>query len=472
MRAGVLSLVVLLGCSTDTDDVALLVDLRTDYSPGIDFFGVTTGFVNETGIVTEGQALPAFLGSGDAFIDGRRVAELVGVQGEISVEVSLLDRFGAVIDDRTVRVTVSQTTAVTVVISRTCRNRDCPGAGDDPLATECRGSLCVDPRCAPELPELCPEDECRTDGECVSAPGGCANAVCVSGVCLFRPDDGVCSSDERCDVELGCVPLPGQVVSGCQENCTQRFDSPGIFTYEVPRGCGAITAKVWGAGGGQGERTIQLGAAGGYGQATWGADAATYQVVVGGPGQNGVDAMPGAGGMPGGGGAGGGGNFGGGGGGGFSGIFDGAIDQTTAWIIAGGGGGSGGAHIGTPGAGGGMVGQAADNRLPTGGTQTEGGMPSGNVAIGVPGSALQGGAGGDRNDGGGGGGGGYFGGGGASGADNNARGGGGGSGYARPEAVGAILIAGDGRTPAQMDDPDRGLAADPSQPGRVILFCE
>lgn len=273
------------------------------------------------------------------------------------------------------------------------------------------------------------------------------------------------------------------------EGGSAPYSTAGTDTFVVPDGITAITVKAWGAGGGGGGGgNGSLGGVGGAG----GFSTSTISVTP-----NELLTVS----VGGGGGGGGGGNSGaGGGGGGYSGVSRGS----TRLVIAGGGAGGGGGGTngsnvgGAGGAGGGESGQDGWNSGTSGGggggTQYSGGAGgAGSTNRGSPGSWLQGGDGGDgrnstwgadggANNGGtsgggnggardvsnryagaGGGGGGYYGGGGGTGSTSRtgAAGGGGGSSYAT--GVGISTLAGDGDTPGNADDSDRGEAGNPGQ---------
>ena len=178
-------------------------------------------------------------------------------------------------------------------------------------------------------------------------------------------------------------------------------------------------------------------------------------------------------------------------GGGLSGIFSSStINQSTARLIAGGGGGGappvGGSGSATGGAGGGPSGGGGGNSPDSvtgstgggGGTQSGGGgAGGGSGTAATPGSALQGGTGGQGSgtypnwSGGGGGGGGYYGGGGGGGGDDYgsgtraASGGGGGSGYVHSSVINGFT----GGFASGQSHPDRGGAGSPQNPGRIVL---
>lgn len=509
------------GCGTDHADLA--VDLKTDLTPGVEFVAVraTLSGVGRDDARTVAALLP------DGFEAGRRIAEYAALTpGNYTLTTDLLDVHATVVVRRTTLLTLDESLAITVLVSRGCRGVTCPAPGDPPERTTCSGTRCVDPRCSDATPELCMPD-CTAASDCAPR-AACASATCDRGVCLYL-DDGSCGASARCDPDVGCTPLPGECapplarcgtgaattcvdtasdpancgrcgnactapadavptcgLSGCGFSCVAghyncdgacattpcatALTTAGMTTYHVPAACTTLAVRAWGAGAGEAQGG-SLAAAGGFAFArvdvTPGED---LTVVVAGPGGTSTSGAGGSGGVPGGG-AGGTAGRGGGGGGGFSGVFRGAMTQANALVIAGGGGGPGAGTTGSGhgGAGGGATGEANVGAGAGGpGTQTAGG--AGGAAPATAGTALMGGIGGPRSDGGGGGGGGYFGGGGGQGASTDGGGGGGGSGYANGRDV--VLITGQGTVPANADDPDRGTAGSPGRPGAVFLSCE
>jgi LruC domain-containing protein len=262
-------------------------------------------------------------------------------------------------------------------------------------------------------------------------------------------------------------------LSGSASTCSsapQAFAPTGANqTLVVPSGCGTLSVKLWGAGGGGASA-----GAGGAGGAAFGSFPATpgesLTIIVGG---------------------GGGGHWHGGGGGGRSEIRRG----TTSLIIAGGGGGaSGGSFTNDGGGGGGLTGgngTATSGRggAGSGGSQTAGGSGGWGNSNGAAGTQYSGGnAGGGSGCGGfggggnschpsvhagGGGGGGWWGGGGGGHRSDHlgtsGGGGGGGSGYLNAGAgvTGTLHAGGVGSAVGQSGDADRSGAG----PGGCVNGC-
>lgn len=189
----------------DGDDSALLVDLRTDYVPGLDFVTVEVS-ATPAGATTE---LPSSrtVSTRDSFLPvGSRVAEYRGIPaGTTSVRVRLRSRSGAFVGEGRVVVDIQGQNGVTVVISRSCMDIVCPL--DDPGATACYGGRCVTPDCRPGDMTTCGEAECSADTECTPS-ASCGIGRCVDGVCFADRDDSACGAMEICDPATGCVGAP------------------------------------------------------------------------------------------------------------------------------------------------------------------------------------------------------------------------------------------------------------------------
>jgi hypothetical protein len=196
-----LALVFAFACD-GSDQAVLVVDLRTDLLPGVEFGRVDTTVTIGS---DERGALPFATSVGESFTSGQRVAEISELpKGTASVRVSLRDGSGAEVASRTTRVQIVGDTGVVVIIGRRCLTTVCPGAGDDPSATECSGGQCVPPTCR-SGDRSCGPNECTADGDCATA-AACVSGVCASGECLAVADDGSCAADELCDPDRGCVP--------------------------------------------------------------------------------------------------------------------------------------------------------------------------------------------------------------------------------------------------------------------------
>lgn len=189
-----LLLLCLAGCESEA---VLVVSLRTDLVGGLEVDRAAT-------VVDDGTMASTPLSAADDLIGGRRVAELSVAPGRrrVTVELSGPDGFVA---RRTLLVDVRGATAVTAVITRSCRGVTCPEASDA-AATECLGGVCVPPECTPETPEFCPVAECEAPADCASGPM-CTAPVCLGGACGLRADASACEGGV-CDPDEGCVDAP------------------------------------------------------------------------------------------------------------------------------------------------------------------------------------------------------------------------------------------------------------------------
>lgn len=181
------------GC--DGGGVALYVDLRTDIVPGAELAVVETR-VEDTGATRESAAL-----RGDDFLAGRRIAEIEGLppSRERRVIVRLLDANRQEIARRAVQVDHRQDRILTVLVTRSCRDVDCP-EGESCFAGQCQ-------------PEACATDRTECTGQCSSAmdcpPSSCSLVTCETGACFYAPQPGACGPGTYCDAERGCVVDPG-----------------------------------------------------------------------------------------------------------------------------------------------------------------------------------------------------------------------------------------------------------------------
>jgi len=216
----------LLGCASN--DTSLIVDLRTDLVPGYQFTGITTVVRYADGSAAQLAEERSFAMPGEDYLAGVRIAELDDIPtGMLAIEVTLYDNLNTPVIDRTVLVRLDSATAVTVLITDSCRDVTCPGAGDDPSLSACVGGRCVDPRCSPESPEFCGEGGCGTDADCVTN-AACAVPMCLSNECFAVADDSRCDPSELCDLREGCVLRPdvdaGPSCPTTETACTDGMD--------------------------------------------------------------------------------------------------------------------------------------------------------------------------------------------------------------------------------------------------------
>lgn len=220
----------------------LLIDLRTDIAPNIEFDEVRTTIEVSSREVTHGVQLSA------DYPTGVRVAEFADLPpGDTRVLVELLLRGGVVLS-RPLRVQVDGVVGITVVATRDCRGVSCA----DPAAQACLGGSCVAEECTPETPSACPSaPDCESDMECEAA-SACAAVSCNAGVCFEVPDAMSCAVDEVCSVESGCIDRP--LVFAAPTSLADlapgalRADDPALpadelelfFDVELPTGSGEI----------------------------------------------------------------------------------------------------------------------------------------------------------------------------------------------------------------------------------------
>lgn len=207
------SAILLTAC--DPPSPIMLVDLRTDLQPGVEFTEIVVELsqvplppigIDQTSVVARGTVAMT-----DEFLaTPGRVAELADhPAGSYELRVSLLARApGAsepsVFIARRVLVELRENLIVTVLITRSCVDVVCPRDGDEPSLTECLGGECVDPSCSPETPELCPPPACESDADCPDRVLACEVPQCIEGACYGTP---TCAEDEYCHASGSCQPI-------------------------------------------------------------------------------------------------------------------------------------------------------------------------------------------------------------------------------------------------------------------------
>lgn len=194
-RLATMVLLGALGC--DPGNHTLVVDVRTDLTPGVevDAFEV---------ILDDGAPRRVPLPAGD-LLAGARLAELGSVPpGDHVVRVRAL-LAEVVVVERPIAVELRDDRAITAVLARDCVDVDC--TGDANLA--CLAGSCVDWACTPETPERCPTPACAADADC-PARASCAEAACVAGACLYAELAGACGDGLACDPDAGCCDATGR----------------------------------------------------------------------------------------------------------------------------------------------------------------------------------------------------------------------------------------------------------------------
>lgn len=182
---------VVLLCACGDSETALLVYLRTDYTPAeLESFELSL-------VGAETRTLET-MPRGD-LLEGVLVAELHVGNGRHRVRGRAFSPSEQVLQSREVLVLVEGRTAITIVMTRSCESIVCSGEG----RTECVGGECVSPECTPETPDACGATGCEDTTDC-SPTLACGAARCVAGVCLETLDDGRCTSQATCTRD-GCV---------------------------------------------------------------------------------------------------------------------------------------------------------------------------------------------------------------------------------------------------------------------------
>lgn len=218
--AGVLLLAVG-GCATEETGHQLRVDLITDFLPASEFDAVRVSI----GLGDVRENFAHVVDPSRDYVRGVALGDIRVPPSEQAIEVSLFQDGAPVIARQVSVIVQSAVTVATVVITRDCRGVMCPGLGN-PLLASCLGGQCADPRCTVETPEFCPEGTCFADADCPMH--ACARATCITGACLFDPDDSMCESGQRCDVELECVE--GDLDAGAQDAGMPDARTPDAFT--------------------------------------------------------------------------------------------------------------------------------------------------------------------------------------------------------------------------------------------------
>ena len=219
----------MLSCADGAGEFELIVELRTDLTPGSEFVGVrtevsTVDFTSDTGARREEIIATTALD----FVSGERVATFESIPGgEVHLRVSTLGPGGEVIVARRVLLVLDEDSGVIVLVTRECKDVVC-----EPAET-CFAGACVDPRCSDANPELC-VSECAGDAECGAAP--CAEASCVRGACFAVARDDRCDMSELCDPEAGCLPREACDPARCADDnpCTEDSCAPDGSCLNVP----------------------------------------------------------------------------------------------------------------------------------------------------------------------------------------------------------------------------------------------
>ena len=247
MLARTTALVALLLSACPAAQLGLVVELRTDFVPGVEFVAVrTTAYASHPSAgadpVREARE-PAL--RGQDFLGGGRVAELDVEKGRLYVEVELMAADGTVIAQRIASVETTTTRALILVVSRSCRGVACAD-----------GEACVSGLCVPCEDGAC-NDGCSSDSQCDTPLSDCAEARCIEGSCYVATLSGACATDQWCNPDIGCMALPempdGGAVDGggvdagpCTPSCSGLSCGPDPVCGTSCGGCGAGESCVSG----------------------------------------------------------------------------------------------------------------------------------------------------------------------------------------------------------------------------------
>lgn len=227
-------LVFIAGCASSDHELA--VEVLSDLQPGVEVDRIEVRLDD----ISVFDGLPS-----RPLSEGARVADLELSAGDHVIAGRAFFN-GAMVAERRVLVQVSQDQALTVALTRNCRDVLCSDAG-----TTCSNAMCVDPQCTPETPQFCEAAvQCERSTDCDPA-GVCGNVECLRGSCLTI-DDGRCGSGFFCAGDEGCVVAPFVIDAGMTDANVDaqpvRDAGPDVSSLpdvgpDVPRTC----PEPWGA---------------------------------------------------------------------------------------------------------------------------------------------------------------------------------------------------------------------------------
>lgn len=192
----------LVACPSTPPDT-LVVELRTDYVPGVDFARLS---LREAGATVAGRALARDEVGADWTSAARVLSEPVA-GGEHAYVFTLEAADGEMVAERPFRVEVRGRTGVVLLLARSCEDVSCPAPGGAPGANACLAGSCVPDDCLDGSESTCGGyvPECTSDSECGTSP--CAPIACEApGFCF--PESFDCPVGEYCDLSRGCLPVP------------------------------------------------------------------------------------------------------------------------------------------------------------------------------------------------------------------------------------------------------------------------
>jgi len=238
--------IVALGCGDDDDVPALIVDVRTDFRPGIEFARVRVEAGPADGSESPRSAeIAVDVSDADDWLGGRRVSELTGVPpGDIRAVATLLLADGAVVGRQQVRIGYAGVTrGVTLVITRDCFGVTCPPAGGAPAMSACLSGMCADESCSPDNLTVCPAPACTSDAECSAGLAACASGRCIGGRCFASPDDSICGGG-LCDPERGCSGGDGGLPDAGDTGAPDARDTGVLDAGDASASCYEIASAT------------------------------------------------------------------------------------------------------------------------------------------------------------------------------------------------------------------------------------
>ncbi|RLB55091.1 MAG: hypothetical protein DRJ42_07280 [Deltaproteobacteria bacterium] len=233
--------------SCSDEPISMTVDVVSDWRPGGDFTRVESTLVRGESLEREEREVRQVtfpVAGAEDFLGGVRVAELLDVSGgPLTLEVTLISAAGAPVASRRLSLDLDRDFAATVLLTRSCRDVECPAPSGAPELSECQGGTCVDPRCSLSTPEYCPPPMCDSDAECGAPIPSCmTTGVCNRGYCVCSestppvpdsgpPPDSAPPPDCRIDADCG-APSAGPW-SPCEGFADVCVETGGTHSREV-----------------------------------------------------------------------------------------------------------------------------------------------------------------------------------------------------------------------------------------------
>lgn len=199
--AAALLALLLAGCSC-TAPRGMIVQLRSNFVPGIEFDEARTE------LWVPGSRTPALTTSAsmhwqDPVERGMQIADAPDVEPGTYTVIVTLRRAGSAVAQRTVLVTFEGARAVTVLVTRDCFNVTCE------TGLTCLAGVCVPQDCLDGSSfDGCPSVTCVEDDDCEELPIDCTDVMCLEGHCHPFPAHDECGDEEWCNPDEGCRVLP------------------------------------------------------------------------------------------------------------------------------------------------------------------------------------------------------------------------------------------------------------------------